>query len=354
MAKDKKKKPLSTRDTAELHNAARTLFANIMFTSPDNPIRSLVMTSSVPNEGKTTTIYELAKAIGNSGAKVLLVEADMRRRSLANHIGVHPEFGLYALLTNRVPLSKAITQTSTPNLYFLDVEPNLPNPADVLSSNSFRKLVDALQGGFDYVLFDSPPVGTFIDAAILSSLVDAVVMAVRVQSTKRQELLEAYDQLKRADANVIGACATFVEYSKSDYYYQYYEEDSGKRVDSSDVRHVAIDSGSKDASRSQVSGRISSGRQTPPGSSRGKDSSSGKDADSKSSSDSAPLRQQGSGRISGGGSKGSAQGSQSGSNKAGNQGSAGGHSAGASSASSMKPLVSRNNPRGRHGQGAHK
>ena len=133
----KKKKQAS--NMLEVQNAAKTLFANIRFMSPDNPIRSIVMTSSVPNEGKS----------------VLLVEADMRRRTLASLLNVRPAAGVYAVLTDAAPLKTAVTPTQTPNLFFLDVEPNIPNPADIISSKRYQKLVATLEDSYDYVIYDS-------------------------------------------------------------------------------------------------------------------------------------------------------------------------------------------------------
>ena len=223
----KKKKQSSNQ--LEIQNAAKTLFANIRFMSVDDPIKSIVITSSVPNEGKSTVSVNLAQAIATSGKQVLLVEADMRRRRLATMLGVRPSAGLYAVLTDAAPLNVAVTGTATPNLHFLDTEPNIPNPADLISSKRFGRLVRTLEERYDYVIFDMPPVGTFVDAAILSTLVDATVMVVRPNQTKRAELTGAYEQLQKANANVIGVCATFVEGSGSEYYYAYYTN-SGERV----------------------------------------------------------------------------------------------------------------------------
>lgn len=229
----KKKKQSSNQ--LEVQNAAKTLFANIRFMSPDNPIRSIVMTSSVPNEGKSTCSVELARAIATSGKTVLLVEADMRRRALASLLNVRPAAGVYAVLTDAAPLKTAVTATQTPNLFFLDVEPNIPNPADIISSKRYQKLVATLEDGYDYVIFDMPPVGTFVDAAILSTLVDGTVLVVKPGSTKRAELVDACDQLKKADANILGICATFCEGTGSEYYYAYYTKNGGRVKDDGDV-----------------------------------------------------------------------------------------------------------------------
>lgn len=223
----KKKKQASNQ--LEVQNASKTLYANIRFLSVDDPIRSLVITSSIPNEGKTTTAINLAQAIATSGKRVLLVEADMRRRSLASMMHAHSNAGLYAVLADQVPVMQAVASTTTPNLSFLDVEPSIPNPADLIASRRFKNLTKVLSEHFDFVIYDTPPVGTFVDAAVLSTLVDATIMVVRPNMVKRADVQHAYEQLRKADANVIGICATFVEGTGSEYYYAYYTE-SGKRV----------------------------------------------------------------------------------------------------------------------------
>lgn len=231
------KKKKASSNALEVQNAAKTLFANIRFMSPDAPLKSIALTSSVPNEGKSTTAVELARAIATSGKRTLLVEADMRRRSLANMLGMRSQSGVYSVLTKAATIDQAVVPTTVRDLYLLDSEPNIPNPADILSSKSYARLVAALEDKFDYVVFDTPPVGTFVDAAVLSTLVDGVILIVKPGLTRRDELLGAYEQLKKADANVIGTCATFCEGTGSEYYYAYYTQ-SGKRV-KPDKREVA-------------------------------------------------------------------------------------------------------------------
>lgn len=234
MAKKKK----ASSNAFEVQNAAKTMLANIRFASVDYPVQSIALTSAVPNEGKTTTTIELAKAIATSGKRVLLIEADMRRRSAATALGVHASYGAYAVMSRSITLDQAVVGTGTQNLYFLDVEPNIPNPADIISSKAYEKLVDDVCKRYDYVLFDTPPVGTFVDAAILSRLVDGVILVVKVGGAKRDEIVAAYDQLQKAEAHILGACATFCEGTGSEYYYAYYNKDN-QRVDPEKIANNA-------------------------------------------------------------------------------------------------------------------
>ncbi len=221
-----------TVDRSVLQNSAKTLLANIRFANVDDPIKTVVLTSSVPNEGKSTVSVNLAEAIASSGKTCLVMECDMRKRSLYRHLGVRPASGIYAVLTDQVPLDQAIVETRIPNLFFLDAEPSIPNPADIISSKRFGKLLRVLEERYDYIVLDTPPVGTFVDAAILSSMVDATVFVLRENFAKRAEIENAFSQLKKADANVIGTVLNFCQddaNSSSYYYYDYYSKDTGKK-----------------------------------------------------------------------------------------------------------------------------
>jgi capsular exopolysaccharide synthesis family protein len=215
-------------DKLVVQNAAKTLLANIRFASVDDPIRTITVTSSIPNEGKSTVSINLAQAIATSGKSVLLVEADMRRRSLADMLGVRSRGGLYAVLSEQVSIDQAIVETGQKNFYFLDAEPHIPNPADIIVSHRFAKLVKALSAKFQYVIFDAPPVGTFIDAAEIASLTDGALFVVREDFTK--EALNAIGQLKKSEkVKLIGTVMNYCETETSEYYYSYYTKD-GKKV----------------------------------------------------------------------------------------------------------------------------
>ena len=235
-------------DKLVVQNAAKTLLANIRFSSVDNPIRVITLTSSTPNEGKSTVALNLAQAIATSGKSVVLVECDMRRRSLADMIGARPRGGLYAVLSEQMTIEEAVVETSQKNLYFLDSEPHIPNPADIIASKRFRRLVEALRETFQYVIFDTPPVGTFVDAAEVGHLSDGVLFVVRENFAKRAEVQAAFDQLRRAEVNVIGAVMNYCEAETSEYYYSYYTKDGKKVRKSDDVQAVPQGKGTQGAS----------------------------------------------------------------------------------------------------------
>ena len=217
------KKQKASKNLLEVQNAAKTLFANIRFQSIDSPLSSIALTSSVPDEGKTTTAWYLAQAMATAGNEVLLIEADMRRRSLASMLQIHPSAGLFSVLSGKANVRDVMVSTSVKGLYFLDAEPSIPNPPDLLASLRMKTLAERIEEQFDYVIYDTPPVGPFVDAAVLSRIVDAAVLVVRAGHVKRQELELAYEQLMKAGANVIGICSSFEEGTSSGYYYSYYK-----------------------------------------------------------------------------------------------------------------------------------
>ncbi len=221
-------------DRVQMQNALKRLATNIQFSSVDDPVRTLTVTSSIPNEGKTTISCGLAEAFASAGKRVVVVECDMRRRSVANQLKVYAKHGLYSVLSHQVTLDDAVVETGVAGLYFLDAEPRLPNPVDILQSRRFHALMDDLSRVYDYVIFDTPPISAFVDGAVVGHLTDATLLVVRENFTKRETVQAAVDQLKTAEANVIGTVLNYCEAEENEYYYSYYAKD-GKRMRREDV-----------------------------------------------------------------------------------------------------------------------
>lgn len=220
----------STADVTAIQNAARTLLANIRFAGVDKPIKSIVITSSIPNEGKSTVTCNLARVIAASGKRVLVVECDMRNRTTSSLLGASARHGIYAVLSGEVELDRAVVPTSQKNLFFLDAEPHIPNPSDILSSMRFRSLMSAMETVYDYILLDTPPVGAFVDAAIIAELADATLLVVRERFVKREEVVAAYDQLMKADAHIAGVVMNMCEAETNEYYSRYSKYGTGTDI----------------------------------------------------------------------------------------------------------------------------
>lgn len=229
-------------DRAVMQDAVKTLAANIRFASVDNPVHSIVVTSSIPNEGKSTIAVALSEALASGGKSVLLVECDMRRRSIAGMLGVHAQNGLYAVLSAQVELEDAVVRTFMRGVSFLDAEPHIPNPVDILGSRRFHSFVESLKSSYDYVVFDAPPLSAFVDAAVIGSVVDGVLLVVRRNFVKREAIVSSLEQLKKAGANVLGTVLNYCENERSDYYYEYYNRNGSKRDQGSDMAAPQIPS----------------------------------------------------------------------------------------------------------------
>ncbi|OTO76283.1 hypothetical protein A5865_000137 [Enterococcus sp. 12E11_DIV0728] len=195
--------PFST--TAEQYRKIRT---NIEFSSADKKIKSLVITSSGPSEGKSTTAANLAIVFANTGSRVLLVDADLRKPSVALSFKIPNVNGLSNYLTEGNSVSGSFTsesmymtqgssaidnrliETNTENLYLMPSGPTPPNPSELLRSQRMQELVKILEDSFDLVIFDMPPVVTVTDAQILSAYVDGTILVIRERATKKKRLLK--------------------------------------------------------------------------------------------------------------------------------------------------------------------
>jgi capsular exopolysaccharide synthesis family protein len=189
--------------------AFRSLRTNLQFVNVDQPPRSIVVTSSIPEEGKTTTAANLAISLAQSGARVLLVEADLRRPRVADYFGIEGAVGLTNLLIGRVALSDAIqTWGRDENLWILPSGPTPPNPSELLGSRGMANLVHELESQFDLVILDAPPLLPVTDAAVLSTLASGAVVIVRHGQTKREQLHRAVESLRSVDVTVYGLILT--------------------------------------------------------------------------------------------------------------------------------------------------
>lgn len=240
MSKSQNKRKHVTLDfwnsSADVGNAFKTLFANIRFAAVDKEIKSLVVVGSGVSEGKTMVSVNLANAIASAGHRVLLIEGDMRKHSLGGILNIKPEYGIFNILTGGCTIEQACVETHVENLYFLDCENQIPSPPDILSTDRFASLVDILQDKYDYVIFDTPPLSSFVDAALISNLVDGTIICVRQGKAKKTEVAEIVKQLRTANANILGSILTFSkDASEKDYYYAYYNKDH-ERVNKEDFK----------------------------------------------------------------------------------------------------------------------
>jgi len=201
--------------------AYRALRTNLSFASLDKPLRTLMLTSPGPDEGKSTVLANLAVSIAQTERRVLAVDCDLRRPCLHELFGLPNETGLTSLLIDPGAQAKPpIQETAIPGLLVLTSGPLPPRPADLISSRRMGEVVAWLAEQADMVLFDSPPINAVADAAILATRVDGVLLVVRERRTRREAVAQAQDRLARVNARVVGAVLNGValDHSLAQYY----------------------------------------------------------------------------------------------------------------------------------------
>ena len=224
-----------------IRNAANTLLANIEFSTIDEPIKTVAITSAIPNEGKSTIALALAAAAGQAGRTVLVVEGDLRRRSLRGALGVHPHHGLLAVLKGGAALEEAVVETSLRNVVFLDAEPGIPNPEEILNSKRYAQFIEHARDTYDLVIIDTPPVGAFADAAVVARQVDGALLVVRENYTDKRDAQLAMEQLRASTARVLGVVMNCEERTSGGgygYYYGYYYDEKKVAADSPEAQEA--------------------------------------------------------------------------------------------------------------------
>lgn len=199
--------------------AYRTLRTNIQFSGLDKSLRTLLVTSSSPAEGKSTTLGNLAVTFAQAGNQVILVDCDLRRPSLHTVFGVDNGVGLTNLAIGDLPDKIPLQDTSVPNLRLLPSGPLPPNPSELLGSKRMDKILEMLKSGADFVLFDCPPILAVTDAAVLARKVDGVLLVVSAGKTKREHASKAKLLLDKVNANVVGVVLNNAKFDNALYKY---------------------------------------------------------------------------------------------------------------------------------------
>jgi len=200
----------------------RTIRSNINFSSVDKELQSMVITSSGAGEGKSTTSANLAVVFANSGKRVLLVDADLRKPTVALTFRLPNHRGLSTLIADREgQFEQHIQESGVENLSILTSGPIPPNPSELLQSQRMTDLIPELTTQFDLVIFDMPPIGVVTDAQILASKTDGTLLVVRERKTTKQGLIKAKKLLTLANAHLIGVVYNGVKKGNADNYYYY-------------------------------------------------------------------------------------------------------------------------------------
>lgn len=197
----------------EYYNSVRV---NIQFSGTD--LKTIVLTSVQPNEGKTTTSTGLGMSFAAAGYKTLLIDADTRNSVLSGTFAALGAIeGLTSYLSGNASLTEVICDTNVPNLLIISSGKHTPNPTRLIQNDRFLDMMEKVRTVFDYVIVDSPPIGLVVDAAIIAQKCDGVVLVTGAGSVKRRFLLKAKEQMEMSGAQFLGVILNKVDIEQSRY-----------------------------------------------------------------------------------------------------------------------------------------
>lgn len=222
-------KPLLTQTGAQSPRAEsfRQIRTNLQFANVSSESKTMLVTSSLPGEGKSTTATNMAIAMAQAGQRVVLVDADLRRPTVAQYLGLEGNLGLTTALLGSTSIDDLIQPWGENEMYVMASGQIPPNPSEILGSAAMSRLIGQLEDIFDVVIIDAPPLIPVTDAAVLSQKVGGVVVVVGAGKTKKQDLEKSLESLKLVNARVLGAVLNLLPTKGPDAYaYSYYSYDS--------------------------------------------------------------------------------------------------------------------------------
>lgn len=201
----------------------RSIRTNIQYSNLDKKIKTIVVTSTTKDEGKTTIATNLAVNFSKiENKRVLIIDCDLRNPSVYKEFGISNSNGLTDLLVEEKDLSNYIKETKINNLHILTAGSIPPNPSEMLSSNRMKVFMEKVREEYDYVFIDTPPIGMVTDAGILSAFLDGTILVVKSDSVDIKDLQESKKKLVSVNANILGVILNGNKVKKDDYYYSYY------------------------------------------------------------------------------------------------------------------------------------
>ena len=212
------------RPHSQMAEAYRALRTSLLLSSIGKPPKVILITSSTPQEGKTTTSINCALVLAHKGVRVLLIDADLRRPGIHKILGLPPRSGLSNLLAGSASIQQVMTHSPLlPGLSVISAGTPPPNPAELLASAEMKDLVLRLREQYDHIVIDSPPALSVTDAVVLSTMADAVVLVIRSGKTTKQALRRTCEILGRVNARTVGVLMNAVDFTSADYshYYEY-------------------------------------------------------------------------------------------------------------------------------------
>ena len=208
--------------------AYRTLRTNIQYSSFDNEIRTIVVTSSEPGEGKSTTAGNIAISFAQASMKTVIIDCDLRKPSLHKKFKISNIGGLSDILIGKEKIDDVVHHFND-ELDIITSGKLPPNPAEMLGSRTMERLLIALKERYDMIILDTAPLQAVTDAQILSTKSDGIILVVRAHSTKRESVLQAKGLIEKVGGKILGTVLNGVENSRGKYYYYYGTGEDGTR-----------------------------------------------------------------------------------------------------------------------------
>lgn len=204
--------------------AIKTLRTNIQFITGKN-VKTIMFTSCFPNEGKSDVTFQLCQEIGNMGKRVLLIDADIRKSAYVSRYRIKQKVnGLSQYLSGQLTKEFLIYQTNFLNVDIIFAGPMAPNPSELLEEEAFRELLEEVRACYDYIIIDTPSVGSVIDAAIIAKESDGAVLVIESERVSYKVAQKSMEQLEKTGCKILGAVLNKVNIEKNKYYgkYDYY------------------------------------------------------------------------------------------------------------------------------------
>lgn len=203
--------------------ALKTIRTNVLFCGED--VKTIAITSTIPGEGKSSVSFELARSLAEAGKKVIFIDADLRKLAIVGRYKIKQAIkGFTHYLSGQNVIGEVLQNTNIENLHMIIAGPVPPNPAELLGGKKFKVVIQALRDTYDYVIIDTPPLGSVIDCAIVAKECDGAILVIEDNKISYKFAQKVKEQLEKTGCTILGVVMNKVKVSKDDYYKKYYGE----------------------------------------------------------------------------------------------------------------------------------